>query len=100
MVACLLHSKKISVMCIANSHLLGIQISLWKLFSSLLWSTGELSPDNLRTKKSELRLYCDVLMQRVHAVKTAATASDMPDIEVRLIFYDALVVSLAPWLAC
>ncbi|XP_064597851.1 pleckstrin homology domain-containing family A member 3-like [Liolophura sinensis] len=43
--------------------------------------TGELSPDNLRTKKSELRLYCDVLMQRVHAVKTAATASDTPDIE-------------------
>lgn len=31
----------------------------------------EMSPDILRTKKSELRLYCDLLMQQVHSVKSA-----------------------------
>lgn len=32
---------------------------------------GDVSPDLLRTKKSELRLYCDLLMQQVHSVKNA-----------------------------
>ena len=32
---------------------------------------------------SELRLYCDTLMQSVAAVKLSAKADDTPDIEVR-----------------
>ncbi|KAK9889617.1 hypothetical protein WA026_006991 [Henosepilachna vigintioctopunctata] len=32
----------------------------------------ELNPDALKTKKSELRLYCDLLMQQVHMIKTAS----------------------------
>lgn len=32
---------------------------------------GEVSPDLLKTKKSELRLYCDLLMQQVHSVKSS-----------------------------
>ncbi|XP_005100346.1 pleckstrin homology domain-containing family A member 8 [Aplysia californica] len=33
-------------------------------------------PDLVRTKKSELRLYCDLLMQQVHSVKEAAKVTD------------------------
>ncbi|OWF42560.1 pleckstrin homology domain-containing family A member 8-like [Mizuhopecten yessoensis] len=36
---------------------------------------GEISPDIVRTKKSELRLYCDLLMQQVHSVKSAIQES-------------------------
>ncbi|XP_033728415.1 pleckstrin homology domain-containing family A member 8-like [Pecten maximus] len=36
---------------------------------------GEISPDIVRTKKSELRLYCDLLMQQVHSVKIAVHES-------------------------
>lgn len=36
--------------------------------------------DNLKSKRSELRLYCDLLMQQVHSVKGAATQTP-PDIE-------------------
>ncbi|KAK3082911.1 hypothetical protein FSP39_008873 [Pinctada imbricata] len=42
---------------------------------------GEISPDIVRTKKSELRLYCDLLMQQVHSVKTAANESTPPDVQ-------------------
>ncbi|XP_018575203.1 pleckstrin homology domain-containing family A member 3-like [Anoplophora glabripennis] len=41
----------------------------------------ESNPDALKTKKSELRLYCDLLMQQVHVVKTSAQAEDGPEIE-------------------
>ncbi|XP_067686261.1 pleckstrin homology domain-containing family A member 8-like [Haliotis asinina] len=34
-------------------------------------SIDEVSPGSLRSKKSELRLYCDLLMQQVHSVKQA-----------------------------
>lgn len=40
---------------------------------------GEISPDIVRTKKSELRLYCDLLMQQVHSVKSAVQESH-PDV--------------------
>lgn len=43
---------------------------------------GEPNPDALKTKKSELRLYCDLLMQQVHLVKTSANSKDGPEIEV------------------
>lgn len=33
-------------------------------------------------KKSELRLYCDLMMQQVHAVKSAANAENGPEIQV------------------
>ncbi|XP_076459707.1 pleckstrin homology domain-containing family A member 8-like [Babylonia areolata] len=48
---------------------------------------GELSTDIMRTKKSELRLYCDLLMQQVHSVKQSVTqksegeATAVPDVE-------------------
>ncbi|XP_072944383.1 pleckstrin homology domain-containing family A member 3-like [Epargyreus clarus] len=37
--------------------------------------------NSLSHKKSELRLYCDLLMQQVHAVKSAATAEGGPEIQ-------------------
>ncbi|XP_063226222.1 pleckstrin homology domain-containing family A member 3-like isoform X2 [Bacillus rossius redtenbacheri] len=39
------------------------------------------NPDTLKTKKSELRLYCDLLMQQVHMVKSAATQEDGPELK-------------------
>lgn len=39
------------------------------------------NPDMLKTKKSELRLYCDLLMQQVHTVKSAAMEKSPPDPE-------------------
>ena len=46
--------------------------------------TDEISEDELRGKKSELRLYCDLLMQQVHSVKQAINKEDKgsPDQEV------------------
>uniref|UniRef100_T1J5J3 Pleckstrin homology domain-containing family A member 8 n=1 Tax=Strigamia maritima TaxID=126957 RepID=T1J5J3_STRMM len=41
----------------------------------------EENPDALKSKKSEVRLYCDLLMQQVHTIKMAATQSETPDIE-------------------
>lgn len=38
------------------------------------------NPDTLKSKKSELRLYCDLLMQQVHMVKTAANNDEGPDL--------------------
>ena len=38
--------------------------------------------DILKTKRSELRLYCDLLMQQVHSVKDAATQMPQPDVDV------------------
>ncbi|XP_066154103.1 pleckstrin homology domain-containing family A member 3-like isoform X1 [Euwallacea fornicatus] len=38
-------------------------------------------PDTLKTKKSELKLYCDLLMQQVHVIKKSAQATDGPQIE-------------------
>lgn len=37
----------------------------------------------MKTKRSELRLYCDLLMQQVHTIKTAATQSppDVPKLD-------------------
>ncbi|XP_075969397.1 pleckstrin homology domain-containing family A member 3-like [Anticarsia gemmatalis] len=37
--------------------------------------------NSLSHKKSELRLYCDLMMQQVHAVKSAATADGGPEIQ-------------------
>lgn len=37
--------------------------------------------DLLKTKRSELRLYCDLLVQQIHSVKMAATNKEGPDIE-------------------
>ncbi|XP_034251629.1 pleckstrin homology domain-containing family A member 3-like isoform X1 [Thrips palmi] len=42
--------------------------------------SGENKPDILKVKKSELRLYCDLLMQQVHTVKTEATREGGPEI--------------------
>lgn len=37
--------------------------------------------DEIKMKKSELRLYCDLLMQQVHSVKAAVTTGMLPDPE-------------------
>jgi hypothetical protein len=42
----------------------------------------EPNPDALKTKKSELRLYCDLLMQQVHVIKNAASGEKGPEVEV------------------
>lgn len=47
-----------------------------------MFFVDETNPDALKTKKSELRLYCDLLMQQVHLVKTSATSEDGPEVEV------------------
>lgn len=52
------------------------------LQNSWLIYIDEVSPDIIKTKKSELRLYCDLLMQQVHSVKSVAQAGDPVDIEV------------------
>ncbi|XP_069194483.1 pleckstrin homology domain-containing family A member 3 isoform X2 [Procambarus clarkii] len=41
----------------------------------------EQEPDNVKAKKSELRLTCDLLMKQVYSVKTAANNPDGPDLE-------------------
>ncbi|KAL5005665.1 hypothetical protein ScPMuIL_016823 [Solemya velum] len=43
--------------------------------------SGKISPDIVRTKKSELRLYCDLLMQQVHSVKMCIQEQDVPNTE-------------------
>ncbi|XP_025082717.1 pleckstrin homology domain-containing family A member 8-like isoform X1 [Pomacea canaliculata] len=47
---------------------------------------GDSAGDTVRAKKSELRLYCDLLMQQVHSVKQSITQKDsekvwVPDFE-------------------
>ncbi|KAJ2952650.1 hypothetical protein O0L34_g6982 [Tuta absoluta] len=49
-------------------------------------SKGDIVPglddrNTLGHKKSELRLYCDLMMQQVHAVKSAATAEEGPEMQ-------------------
>ncbi|KAK6165279.1 hypothetical protein SNE40_022233 [Patella caerulea] len=46
--------------------------------------SGELSPDIIKSKKSELRLYCDFLMQQVHSVKQIVKAENGPPDEEKL----------------
>lgn len=40
------------------------------------------TPDEVKAKKSELRLYCDLLMQQVHSIKEAALTDPQPDVTV------------------
>jgi len=44
-------------------------------------SDSKTSPDAVKAKKSELRLYCDLLMQQVHSIKEAATSETGPNIQ-------------------
>uniref|UniRef100_A0A1B6C3E3 PH domain-containing protein n=1 Tax=Clastoptera arizonana TaxID=38151 RepID=A0A1B6C3E3_9HEMI len=44
-------------------------------------SVADCNPDSLKTKKNELRLYCDLLMQQVHMVKTAVGDENKPDLK-------------------
>ncbi len=57
------------------------------VFSSCV--ADEISEDELRAKKSELRLYCDLLMQQVHSVKQAVNQQDktQPDLQVGTALY-------------
>ena len=45
-------------------------------------TSEEIPVDELKSKKSELRLYCDLLMQQVYSVKSAVHESPIPDVEV------------------
>lgn len=38
-------------------------------------------PNSLKSKKSELRLYCDLMMQQVHAIKNATCSDGGPNVE-------------------
>ncbi|KAB0795438.1 hypothetical protein PPYR_12277 [Photinus pyralis] len=48
--------------------------------SDNIFYNSESEVDTLKSKKSELRLYCDLLMQQVHTVKTAANVEGGPEI--------------------
>ncbi|CAG9860466.1 unnamed protein product, partial [Phyllotreta striolata] len=41
----------------------------------------ESNPDTLKSKKCELRLYCDLLMQQVHIIKSSTQDQNRPNIE-------------------
>ena len=47
----------------------------------LFASTEELPEEQIKSKKSELRLYCDLLMQQVHSVKSAINNKDGPNVQ-------------------
>ncbi|XP_026758099.1 pleckstrin homology domain-containing family A member 3-like [Galleria mellonella] len=49
--------------------------------SKAITTTSLEDTTSLGHKKSELRLYCDLLMQQVHDVKNAATAQDGPELQ-------------------
>lgn len=51
------------------------------LTDSIIQQDNEESETNLRGKMSELRLYCDLLMQQVASVKEACEDKEKPDIE-------------------
>ncbi|XP_014669282.1 PREDICTED: oxysterol-binding protein homolog 1-like isoform X3 [Priapulus caudatus] len=48
---------------------------------------GEGQSDTVKSKKSELRLYCDLLSQQVHSIKVACTECNPPDIENNMLPY-------------
>lgn len=66
----------------SNLFLFYFTIFFFFFANSFLIYIDEVSPDIIKTKKSELRLYCDLLMQQVHSVKSVAQAGDPVDIEV------------------
>lgn len=43
---------------------------------------ADCNPDSIKSKTSELQLYCDLLTQQVHMIKTAAAGGKQPDIQV------------------
>ncbi|KAL0272864.1 UNVERIFIED_CONTAM: hypothetical protein PYX00_005686 [Menopon gallinae] len=43
--------------------------------------SGDLYPHSLKSKRSELRLYCDLLMQQVHQLKMCATEENNFDVK-------------------
>ena len=49
--------------------------------ASSLPMTSNVSPDLIKTKKSELRLYCDLLNQQVHTIKSGATEESLTQVE-------------------
>lgn len=59
-----------------------VQICFTKCFLFAVYLPVSEEKNNLKSKRSELRLYCDLLMQQVHSVKHAATQAP-PDIEVK-----------------
>ncbi|XP_044271063.1 pleckstrin homology domain-containing family A member 3-like isoform X2 [Tribolium madens] len=43
--------------------------------------SSEPNTNALKKKKSELRLYCDLLMQQVHVIKNSTNGENRPDVE-------------------
>lgn len=56
-------------------------IKILKTYLIFLNFSVDVKSDSLKSKKSELRLYCDLLMQQVHMVKTSANCESGPDLE-------------------
>ena len=56
-----------------------------KVMQILWFVLGEVSPDLLRTKISELRSYCDLLLQQVHSVNSSI--QEEQDLQVKYLFY-------------
>lgn len=50
--------------------------------SHLTESCSSACSDLAKGKKSELRLYCDLLMQQIHSIKEAANGENGPDVNV------------------
>jgi len=48
---------------------------------SMPMTASNVSPDLIKTKKSELRLYCDLLNQQVHTIKSGATEESLSHVE-------------------
>ncbi|KAI5716842.1 hypothetical protein M8J76_013329 [Diaphorina citri] len=52
------------------------------LCSKHICDQDNVPPDELKSKKSELKLYCDLLMQQVHQIKSFAnTENGEPDVQ-------------------
>lgn len=73
-------SLKLIVVCFIYFIFLVYSLALYKLIShKFVAFSDDGNPDELRTKKSELRVYCDLLMQQVHVLKTFSQNSEQFD---------------------
>jgi hypothetical protein len=69
----------------ASEKQLVVEKSFYKKFSTVfihVYFAETITHDLLKTKRSELRLYCDLLVQQIHSVKMVATQKESIDEEV------------------
>lgn len=72
---------KINIAVIHNSTIISFKY-LFVIFFYISLFAVEVNPDALKAKKSELRLYCDLLMQQVHLIKTASKSEKPMEFQV------------------